>query len=170
MKKAIVTSLLCLGVSFFLGYVVIAVGIGSVFTSLYKVATPIVCSSNQQLEIVQNRHSWRPGATMWTARIYRVDPKTNRKEDCTSLVKLVSGAIYGLGIFVLLLLRICRKTARLAAEGAPSTPDGDPAVTTESAPVRSVNEKLAELKQLHEANLITTMEYEQKKAEILKEI
>ena len=107
---------------------------------------------------------------MWTARIYRVDPKTNRKEDCTSLVKLVSGAIYGFGIFVLLLPRICRKTARPAAGPAPGAPDGEPAATTESTPAGSIDEKLAKLRQLHEDNLITTEEYEQKKAEILKGI
>ena len=170
MKKAIVTGLSCLGISFFLGYVVVAVGIGSVCTSLYKVATPIVCQSNQYLQIAQDRHSWRPGATMWTARIYCVDPKTSRREDCTTLVKLVSGAIYGVGIFVLLLLRISLKTARPVAERTPRAANGKPVPTNDSAPGRSIEEKLAELKQLHEANLITTLEYEQKKAEILREI
>lgn len=170
MKNAIVTGLLGLGISFFCGYVIIAVGLGSVCTSLYKVAAPVICRHDQYLEVVQHRYSWRPGAVMWTATVYCVDPATGQKEDRTNLVKLVSGTIYGLGIFVLLLPLMCRKTARPAAERAPGAPNREPAAATESAPVRSIDEKLAKLKQLHEASLITTPEYEQKKAEILREI
>lgn len=170
MKNVIVTGLLGLGISFFCGYLIIAVGLGSLCTSLYKVAAPIVCRHNQHLEVVQNRYSWRPGAVMWTATVYCVDQATGQKEDRTSLVKLVSGAVYGLGIFVLLLPRICRKTARPAAERAPGAPNGEPDATAESVSFRSIDEKLAKLKRLHEANLITTREYEQKKAEILREI
>ena len=139
MKSVIGKCLFGLGVGFFCGYVIIAVGLGSVCASLYKVAAPIVCSEDQSLEVVKHRHSWRPGATMWTATVYRVDRKTGRKTDCTTLAKLVSGAIYGLGIFVLLLPRICRKTARPVAERAPGAPD-------ESPPACSADEGSAELK------------------------
>lgn len=170
MRKAIVATLVGLGISFFCGYVIIAVGLGSVYTPLYKVAAPVICRDNQYLEVVQNRYSWRPGAVMWTATVYCVDPATGQKEDRTNLVKLVSGAIYGLGIFVLLLPLMCRKTPRPAAERVPGAPNREPSATAESAPVRSIDEKLAKLKQLHEANLITTREYEQKKAEILRDI
>ncbi len=86
MKNVIGKCLFGFGVGFFVGYVIIAVGLGTVCPWLYKVATPIVCRDNQSLEVVQNRHSWRPGATMWTAKIYRVDPKTKRKEDCLEQV------------------------------------------------------------------------------------
>lgn len=159
-----------LGFSFFCGYVIIAVGLGSVCTSLLKVAGPIVCRQNQHLEVVQNRYSWRPGAVMWTATVYCVDSATGEKEDRTSLVKLVSGAIYGLGIFVLLLPSMCRKPTRLLVVRPVGTPGGESATTAESGPGRSSDERLAQLKQLHERNLITTGEYEQKKAEILREI
>lgn len=170
MKNVIGKCLFGFGVGFFCGYVIISVGLGSVCPSLYKVATPIVCRDNQSLEVVQHRHSWRPGTAMWTATVYRVDRATGKKEDRTSLVKLVSGAIYGLGIFVLLLPRICRKTPRPAAELARGAPDNEPAASTESTPAASIDEKLAKLKQLHEDNLITTEDYERKKAEILKGI
>ena len=118
-----------LGVGLFFGYVVIAVGLGSVMPSLYKVATPIVCRDNQSLEVAQQRHSWRPGATMWTATIYIVDEATGKKEDRTSFVKLVAGSIYGLGIFVLLLPKICRKTARPAAQPAANAPGDEKEAT-----------------------------------------
>ena len=42
MKKAIITSMFCLGVSFFFGYVVIAVGIGSVYPSKVSALPPCV--------------------------------------------------------------------------------------------------------------------------------
>ena len=170
MKNALATGLLGLGISFFCGYLIVAVGLGSVCTSLYKVAAPIICRHNQYLEVVQHRYSWRPGATMWTATVYCVDPATGRKEDRTSLVKLVSGAIYGLGIFVLLLPGIYRAAKRSAMKLAPAASGVGPAATAESAPVRSIAERMAKLKELHEANLITTNEYAQKKAEILREI
>ncbi|MBI2441679.1 MAG: SHOCT domain-containing protein [Lentisphaerae bacterium] len=170
MKNVIGKCLFGCGMGFFCGYVIIAVGLGSVCPSLYKVASPIVCGDNQSLEVVQHRYSWRPGTAMWTAAVYRVDRATGNKEDRTSLVKLVSGAIYGLGIFALLLPWICRKTVRPAAGGSPGAHDVEPSATTESTPAGSIDEKLAKLRQLHEDNLITTAEYEQKKAEILKGI
>jgi hypothetical protein len=170
MKKAIVIGLFFLGISFFCGYVIIAVGIGSVYPPLYKVSTPIVCRSNQQLEVVQKRYSWRPGEAMWTATIYCVGPETNQKENCTGLAKLVAGAIYGLGIFVLCLPLIWRAATRPIAERAASAPATERATAQGSAPARTIDEKLVGLKRLLDSNLITAEEYEQKKAEILKEI
>lgn len=159
-----------LGISFFFGYVIISVGLGSVCNSLYKVATPVICRDGQYLEVEQQRHSWRPGAVMWTATVHRVDPETGKKEDITTLAKLVSGAIYGLGIFVLLLPKICRKAPPPAAAQTPGAPGGQPAAATGSPPARAIDEKLAELKKLRESDLITAEDYEQKKAEILRGI
>ena len=166
MKKAIV--FLCF--SFFCGYVIIAVGIGSVYNPLYKVASPIVCGANEQLEVVQNSYAWRPGETMVTARISCVDPENNNKKDRTGLAKLVSGAIYGLGIFVLCLPLIWRKATRPVAEQTTGAPAPEQAATQGDDPARTIDEKLAKLKQLLDSNLITAEEYEQKKAEILEEI
>lgn len=170
MKKALVAGLVLFGISFFFGYVVLAVGIGSVCPSLYKVAAPIVCGPNQKLEVVQNRHSWRPGATMWTATIYRIDTETNDKEDCTSRVKLAAGAVYGVGIFVLFFLLGLTKGARSAAKRASSPPTGEQAATPASSPAGTIDERLAKLKELHDSKLITAEEYEQKKTELLKQI
>lgn len=167
MKRFVAKCLFGLGVGFFCGYLIISVGLGAVCPSLYKVAGPIVCGKDQRLEVVQHRHSWRPGAVMWTATVYLVDESTGKKEDRTSVVKLAAGAVYGLGIFVLLLPLLCRKTPPLAAARAYRI---SPIPTATSAPARSAHEKLAELKKLHESNLITTEEYEQKKAEILREV
>ncbi len=167
MKGFVARCLFGLGVGFFCGYVIISVGLGAVWPSLYKVAGPIVCGDGQRLEVVQHRHSWRPGAVMWTTTIYLVDESTGKKEDRTSVVKIAAGAVYGLGIFVLLLPLLCRRTSRLAAAQAYGRGFTASAI---SAPARSTHEKLAELKKLHESNLITSEEYEQKKAEILREM
>lgn len=168
MKSIIGKLLFGYGVGFFFGYVVISVGLGSVCPALYKVATPIVCrEEGQSLEVEQQHHSWRPGANMWTARIYRTGPGRGQKEDCTTSAKLVAGAIYGLIIFILLLPKLCRKTPPPVVEQAQG---GEPATPAESTPSRSTDEKLAELKKLHESDLITTEDYEKKKAEILKSI
>jgi len=170
MKNIIGKCLFGYGVGFFFGYVVIAVGLGAVCPSLYKVATPVVCGESESLEVIQNRHSWRPGATMWTATVYIVDESTGKKENRTSMVKLVAGAIYGLGIFILLLPRLCRKRTNPVVEPATNSPADTPVATAEAGPAGSIDEKLAKLKQLHEDTLITAEEYEQKKAEVLKDI
>lgn len=167
MKRFVAKCLFGLGVGFFCGYLIVSVGLGAVCPSLYKVAGPIVCGEGQRLDVIQHRHSWRPGAVMWTATVYLVDESTGKKEDRTSVVKLAAGAVYGLGIFVLLLPLLCRKTPPLAAARARARGS---IATVAFAPARSIHEKLAELRKLHESDLITTEEYEQKKAEILKEV
>lgn len=167
MKRFVAKCLFGLGVGLFCGYMIISVGLGSVCPSLYKVASPILCGSDQRLEVVQHRHSWRPGTVMWTAKVYLIDESTGKKEDRTGVVKLAAGAVYGLGIFVLLLPLLCRTTRSPAAAPAYGR---HLATIAASAPSRPIHEKLAELRTLHESNLITAEEYEQKKAEILKEI
>ena len=97
-----------LGVAFFIGYVVISVGLGAVVPSVYKVAAPIVCGEGETLKVVQKTESWRDGATATSAKIFIVSGL--KKDDQTSKVKLLSGAIYGLAVFVLMLPKLCRKT------------------------------------------------------------
>ncbi len=167
MKRFIAKCVFGLGVSFFCGYFIVSVGLGAAFPSLYKAAGPIVCGDRQRLEVVQHRHSWRPGAVMLTATIYLVDESTGKKENRTAMVKLAAGAVYGLGIFVLLLPLLCRRTPLAVVARAHG---GGPSATAASAPARSSDEKLAEIKRLHESGLITIEEYQQKKAEILREI
>lgn len=167
MKRFVAKCLFGLGVGLFCGYVIISVGLGAAFPSLYKVAGLILCGDDQRLEVVRHRHSWRPGAVMWTTTIYLVDESTGKKEDRTRVVKLAAGAVYGLGIFVLLLPLLFRRTSPPAAAQAYG---GGPTATATSAPARSTHEKLAELRKLHESDLITAEEYEKKKAEILREI
>lgn len=167
MRSLAARCLFGLGVSFFCGYVIISIGLGAVWPSLYKVASPLVCRGGQRLEVAQHHYSWRPGTAMWTATIYVVDESTGKKKDRTDVVKLAAGAAYGLGIFVLLLPKLCRRTMPSASAQAHGI---GPTAKAASVSDRSAHEKLAELKKLRESDLITPEEYEQKKAEILKKM
>jgi hypothetical protein len=167
MKSLAARCLFGLGVGFFCGYVIISVGLGAAFPSLYKAATPIVCGKGQRLEAVLHRYSWRPGAVMQTATIYLIDESTGKKENCTGRVKLAAGAVYGLGIFVLLVPALCRRSSPPAAAQAYG---GRPAATGVSAPAPSIHERLAKLNKLRESELISSEEYEQKKADILRDL
>ena len=112
-----------LGIAFFFGYLAISVGLGAVMPSLYKVATPFLCEEGESLEVVQKTQRWRDGASMVSARIFIVSGL--KKEDRTSAVKLVSGAVYGLAIFLLLLPKLCRKTKPVAASEESVTPPSE---------------------------------------------
>ena len=113
MKKIIAPVLVMLVISIFCGYFIISMGLGSLYPSLYKVTTPFVCNKNQSLEVIQRRHSWRPGTVMLTASVYRVNTATGVKEDQTSFVKFVAGVIYGIMLFVLFLPRIFCKSIHI---------------------------------------------------------
>lgn len=119
MSTLIKICLFGLGVSFFCGYVIISVGLGSVWPALYKAAEPIICQEGQSLNVDITRHTWKPGSAMWTARITRVGPGHFKKEDVTSQAKLAAGSVYGLGLFLLFLPRMIRNTRRSTAGPAP---------------------------------------------------
>jgi hypothetical protein len=112
MKNKIIPLLMMFGISMFCGIVGISIGIGSVITPLYQVAVPMICG-NQQLEINQNSYSYRPGEETVTITAYCVDNKTGVKRDVTNGLQVISGAIYGLIIFILAMIGLYWAARRL---------------------------------------------------------
>jgi hypothetical protein len=101
MKNRLYAVLAILGVSLFIGVVVISVGVGSVIPQLNQVAGPIVCGKSN-LEVVQHVDRFRPGETYYSISAYCVDDTTGDKKDVTNLVQLVAGAIYSVIPFVVI--------------------------------------------------------------------
>ena len=101
MKKHASNVILLLGLSFFFGYVVFAVGLGSFFPQLNLVAQPFVCGSDE-LQVDQDITQIRPGEKTFTVGSFCVD-STGAKRDVTEPVRLVTGIIYSfppLGVMI----------------------------------------------------------------------
>jgi hypothetical protein len=174
MKGYAVLALIVLGISMFCGIIVIAVGFGSIFTPLNQIAGPVVCGS-QQLQIVQRTYSYRPGQTNWDIMAYCVDPAAETKRDVTGAVQLVSGGIYGLILFVLLFAWLARLVLTTKDTGKPTRqskarPQTNVVRTRNDESSESIEARLKELKELRDADLITDQDFEDKKAELLREL
>ena len=174
MQSKINSILIRLGISLFCGIIILSIGVGSVYTPLNKVAGPIVCG-NRQLEIVQNRYSYRPDDTTWTITAYCVDNATNSRQENTLLVQIVSGTIYGLILFgftsiAFVWLSFGKKNSAAEAGKTISGTPGFPAAVPEKASSESIEKRLLKLKQLHDDNLITDQEFKEKGAEILDDL
>ena len=175
MKGYLITAAIVMLCSMFCGIIVMAIGMGSFFPVLNQVAGPIVCG-NQTLQIDQHTYSYKPGSTNFTITAYCVDSQTGQKKDVTDAVQLVSGMMYSLLFFVLAIVAIVWSAFKWK-DTSPSvgTPAAEPvahqhavAANRESSP--EVDERLRRLKELHDSNLITDQDYQDKKAKILDEI
>lgn len=167
-------------ISFFCGFIVFAIGFGSLFPQMNQVARPFVCG-DQTLEVKQYVSHYRPGETSWTIQAFCVTAAGN-KVDRTGWVQFTAGLIYSIVPFIILVVlavraRLARdrqeeeyNQRRLAARAAhpvrfPSDPQPEP------APVDgTMEEKLEKLKRLRAADLISAEDYQRKKDEILKEL
>jgi hypothetical protein len=179
-KENVVLALVLFAISFFCGFIVFAVGLGSLFPQMNQVARPFVCG-DQEMEVKQYVSHYRPGETSWTIQAFCVTAAGN-KVDRTGWVQFTAGLIYSILPFIILVgLAVRAKLARdkqeeeynqrrLAARAAhpvrfPS--DAQP----EPAPVEgTMEEKLEKLKRLREADLISAEDYQRKKDEILEEL
>ena len=92
--------LILLGISLFVGVIILAVGIGAAITPMQGVSGPLVCGDNQ-LELQKDYYSYKPGQSGYTITWYCVDEETGAKEDRTFPVILASGVIYSLVLFVI---------------------------------------------------------------------
>jgi hypothetical protein len=101
--KGISTCLGMLGVGMFCGIILISVALGSIFPKVNSIARPMVCG-NEMLDITQYTAPHTPGSVDTTTKDYCIDPATSSKREVTPLIVLVAGIIYGLIIFVLLLI------------------------------------------------------------------
>jgi ABC-type multidrug transport system fused ATPase/permease subunit len=179
-KENVVLALILFGISFFCGFIVFAVGLGSFFPQMNQVARPFVCG-DQSMEVKQYVNHYRPGETSWTVEAFCVTEAGNKVER-TGWVQFTAGLIYSILPFVILVVLAVRaklardkqeeeyNQRRLAARPArPVRFPSDP--QPESEPVNgAMEEKLEKLKSLRAADLISAEDYQRKKDEILKEL
>jgi len=171
MKDRMIGVLIVWGICMFCGFVGISDGLASIFPPLDQVAAPIICG-NQSLIIDQHTSSYRPGETNFSITAHCFDSK----QDQTGPVQLVAGIIYSLVFLVIMIVLNIRysltkkHSAADAGQAVPRPPRAKRTRPADANPPESIDEKLAKLKQLREANLITDEDFEKKKAEILQDL
>ncbi|MFT3890289.1 MAG: SHOCT domain-containing protein [Anaerolineales bacterium] len=156
------------GVSLFLGYVVFSVGVGAIFPSLHKLSAPIICSGDVQLESVQ--YSYKPGQVGWERHIYCVNGST-RKEITFPAIG-VTGLFASLLMFIILAIWM-RKTLTVPAnfgELATDLQREKRSASSITGKTGSAMERLSELKKMRDENLISDVEYQQKRTRIMDEL
>lgn len=155
------------GASLFLGFVIFAAAVGAIFPSLHKLTAPLLCRGDVQVETTQ--YSYKPGQVGWEHHIY-CDSDNGRKEITFPAIG-VTGLVASLVIFILLVFWM-RKSVTLPAnfgELATDLQRGKGAASS-GKKAGSVMERLSELKELRDKNLISGDEYQRKRSEIMDEL
>jgi hypothetical protein len=162
--SAIITALYW---SLFTGIIIISIGIGAVFPVINQISAPLICRGGH-LQDAQNTYHPAPGTTTITITWYCVNAQTGEEKEISPLLMApVAGTIYGLVIFVIAMVVQTVKASRHPASiETRNKPIFHPAVSMDY----SETAKLKKLKDLLEAGLITQEDYDQKKAEILKQL
>lgn len=145
------------GVSLFLGYAIFTAIATAIFPAVNQVSKPFLCDGDY--EITTTRSSVRPGETYWSHTI------TCDGKDITLASVGVTGLMTSAVFFVLLLVAARNWLVRDPAAPAPLAKAGVPEKGKKSA-----LDRMAELKELRDKNLISQVEYERKKDEIMKEL
>ena len=181
------------GWSIFMGVTAISIGFGALFPPMNLVAKPFVCPSGR-MYFDETSSNPLPGTTYTQIYWHCTDDRTGATTDLDIFpMALYAGIIYGLLLFVVILVGWVILNARRAPETSSTDPWAAGARLTESnsrersyAPAgdfyggseteekgRTAHahlERMKELKELHESGMISDEEFSQKRAEILKEL
>ena len=149
------------GGSLFVGFVLISVAIGAIFPSIHKLTAPLICRGDFKIE--SNHYSYKPGQSGTDIHMYCIDDQGAKNEITFPLIG-VTGLAASAIIFVVALigmrngLTLPENFGSLAGDQKRNKKDG------------SALNRLSELKKMYEEKLISKAEYEQKKAQIMKEL
>ncbi len=163
MNRNLIVLIVLAVVSLFFGFAIFAAAGGALFPSIHKVSAPLICSGTIEIETI--RSSYRPGETSWSHFIYCVTG--NDRKEITLQAVLLTGVLASAVTFVLLLIFFGRSlfAARPANFGVLATD-----LKPENKKKGPALDRLTELKQLRDGNLISQAEYERKREDILKEL
>jgi hypothetical protein len=175
-KIKISSALIWLGCALFTGVIIFSIGIGAAVPAIHRIAAPLVCPNGVMMQ-ESDYYAHNPTETVITRAWFCVDNTSGDAEEITFKAVLVAGVIYGilfyLIYFAIMLVLPRRYSAadleRILAEqprAAPLIIDYQPPINEEDP----LQQRLARLKEMRNADLITAEEYAQKKAEILKEL
>jgi len=156
------------GASLFIGFVIFSVAVGAVFPSLHKLTAPLICSGTVEVETV--KYSYKPGQVGWATTIYCVE-NSGQKREITFAAIAVTGLIASAIVFVILGIWM-RKSLLMPENFGVLANDLKPKKESSSKNKKdgSALERLSELKKMYDENLISKTEYENKKAQIMKEL
>ncbi|HEX2697312.1 MAG TPA: SHOCT domain-containing protein [Anaerolineales bacterium] len=160
----------------FMGVTGISIGFGALFPSLNLISKPFVCP-NGKMDVDQHVYNPYPGTTITTTTWYCTDSQTGEKRELSTLpMSLIAGVFYGVLLFVVVVIGmvILAKRGDNPVTGRFKTREeeqGDFAnLANKIRASPDAMQRMAELKKLRTANLISEAEYESKRNEILKEL
>ena len=90
--------------SLFCGIVIIALGVGSEFTTVNTIMSPLVCG-REKVEAAWKYNIAHSGNTFFNSRWLCVDETTGNAQDASIKTILISGVVYGLLIFTAFIVR-----------------------------------------------------------------
>lgn len=174
----------------FMGVTVISIGFGAIFPSMNRIAKPFICPRGEmQLETQDYYPS--PVETVTTLTWYCVDNTTGEKVELGLFpMSLYAGLIYGLLLFLVIYGGWKIWMYKLASQASPTQDSTTSKPKWERGLAEQIHQtnmefknrgartksslnaldRMKELKNMRDANLISEAEYEQKRAEILKEM
>ena len=102
--------------SIFMGITAGSIGIGAIFPPMNYVAKPFVCNSGQMQLVTQN-YQPSPVESVTTLTWYCVDGTTGAKTELGIFpMSLYAGVIYGLLLFLIIMLVMVIRSSRSAAQ------------------------------------------------------
>lgn len=166
----------------FMGITVGSIGIGAIIPNANLVAKPFVCPTGQ-MKNSSDYYQVSPVESVTTITWYCVDPKTGTKTELGIFpMSLYAGAFYGLVFFLVVFIGMVIRSYRQAIQNTTASAHNeahafaDPELEElnrlgkKSRPATDAMSRMKELKALRASNSITAAEYEQKRAEILKDL
>ncbi len=154
------------GASLFIGFVLISVAVGAIFPSIHKLTAPLICSDDVNIQV--NTYSYKPGQSGTDIHIYCVDQQGAQKEITLQAIA-VTGLIASAILFVIALIWM-RNGIRLPENFGSLATDLKKKKKSSGQQDGSALERMSELRKMYDEKLISKAEYEQKKAEIMKEL
>ena len=148
------------GVSLFIGYVIFAADVGAFLPSINVISKPLLCSGEYSIETTSS--SYRPGETFTSHRIYC------DKKDITLPSIMLTGLFFSLDTFIL--LAILNRNSLFQPENFGVLATDLKQTKKSGGKEKSPLERMSELKEMRDRNLISDVEYERKKDEIMKEL
>lgn len=154
-----------------------SIGFGAIFPSMNRIAKPLVCPRGD-MQLETQTYIPTPVETVTTLTWYCVDRTTGEKTKIGLFpMSLYAGIFYGLILFALIYFGIKIWGSRLDKNSASASPTPikrtsvpAPHFGGAAADVGDALRRMKELQQLRDANLVSESEYEQKRAEVLKEL
>lgn len=178
----------------FMGVTAISIGFGALFPSMNLISKPFVCP-NGDMSVDTQVYNPYPGKTITTLTWYCTDSLNGGKTELGIFpMSLYAGLIYGFGLFVVVIVGMLLLANRSASD-TPAIGYGEKGlaqlreqeqksirdaqyssnknfaeVREKTKAVKNAAERMKELKDLRDSNMISESEYEKKRAEILKDL